>query len=276
MPPEKCVSPPYGPHICVPPSLSYFRLRFLIFSTYCIHKRIKYASSWPLLVQFGECDNVACEPPLYSCERLQDSHYPSSTESLLEQPSGSQRVKYQGAGSHSNYDYVLDTERRSSPIDVSLVLPHYRAKNQPVDHRLGMYVGNDSNDAIKVKVVRAVVLIVVRLTDPSLLSYVVSELYAYPLDKVPLGGRIIFQRRRYNLAAIGFQRPHPPISNVQESQFLCGFHKQDHAECLRDAVTKAVCCYYQPYIEPRSSVHRHLYLRRRPSLTREVGTQPGA
>ncbi|KAH8102935.1 hypothetical protein BXZ70DRAFT_760510 [Cristinia sonorae] len=93
-------------------------------------------------------------PRLGQCLSNTDSHYPSSTESLLEQPSGSQRVKYQGAGSHSAYDFILDTEDRPSPIDVSLVLPHYRAKNQPVDHRLSMYVGNDSNDAIKVKVCR--------------------------------------------------------------------------------------------------------------------------
>ncbi|CAL1703467.1 unnamed protein product [Somion occarium] len=66
-----------------------------------------------------------------------DSHYPSSMESLLEPPSGSQRVKYRGAGSHSAYDFSLDTEHR--PIDVSLVLPHYRAKNQPIDHRLSIF-----------------------------------------------------------------------------------------------------------------------------------------
>ncbi|CAL1703468.1 unnamed protein product [Somion occarium] len=82
-----------------------------------------------------------------------DSHYPSSMESLLEPPSGSQRVKYRGAGSHSAYDFSLDTEHR--PIDVSLVLPHYRAKNQPIDHRLSMYVGNDSSESIKVKVCRS-------------------------------------------------------------------------------------------------------------------------
>ena len=39
-------------------------------------------------------------------------------------------------------------------IDVSLVLPHYRAHNQPFDHRLSMYAGTDSDAPIKVKVVR--------------------------------------------------------------------------------------------------------------------------
>lgn len=76
-----------------------------------------------------------------------------STDSLLlEQPCGSHRVKYQGAGAHSLYDHVLETEDQA--IDVSLVLPHYRAHNQPYDHRLSMYTGTDSNAPIKVKVVR--------------------------------------------------------------------------------------------------------------------------
>jgi len=75
-----------------------------------------------------------------------------STESLLEQPVGSHRVKYRGAGEHSAWDFTLETDHR--PIDVSLVLPHYRARNQPLDHRLSMYVGNGNADSIKVKVCR--------------------------------------------------------------------------------------------------------------------------
>lgn len=86
---------------------------------------------------------------------FQDSHYPSSMESLLEPPSGSQRVKFRGAGSDSPYDFTLDSEYK--PIDVSLVLPHYRAKNQPVDYRLDMFVGNECDESIKVKVVSKIV-----------------------------------------------------------------------------------------------------------------------
>jgi len=77
---------------------------------------------------------------------------PTSTDSLLELPNGSHRVKYRGAGSRSLHDFVLEAERR--PIDISLVLPHFRARNQPLEHRLGMYVGNDSAEPIKVKVCR--------------------------------------------------------------------------------------------------------------------------
>ncbi|KAI0637426.1 hypothetical protein C8Q77DRAFT_568061 [Trametes polyzona] len=75
-----------------------------------------------------------------------------STESLLEQPSGSHRVKYMGAGTHASHDFELETDER--PIDVSLVLPHYRAHNQPYDHRLSMYVGTESGSSVKVKVCR--------------------------------------------------------------------------------------------------------------------------
>ncbi|KAI1784044.1 hypothetical protein LXA43DRAFT_249363 [Ganoderma leucocontextum] len=79
--------------------------------------------------------------------------YPMSTDSLLlEQPSGSHRVKYQGAGERSLYDFVLETDDQA--VDVSLVLPHYRAHNQPYDHRLSMYIGTDSNAPVKVKVCR--------------------------------------------------------------------------------------------------------------------------
>ncbi len=78
--------------------------------------------------------------------------YPMSTESLLEQPTGSHRVKYMGAGEHASHDFALETDDRA--IDVSLVLPHYRAHNQPYDHRLSMYVGSESGSSMKVKVVR--------------------------------------------------------------------------------------------------------------------------
>ncbi|OJT12242.1 hypothetical protein TRAPUB_11230 [Trametes pubescens] len=75
-----------------------------------------------------------------------------STESLLEQPTGSHRVKYMGAGEHASHDFALETDDRA--IDVSLVLPHYRAHNQPYDHRLSMYVGSESGSSMKVKVCR--------------------------------------------------------------------------------------------------------------------------
>ncbi|EPS98594.1 hypothetical protein FOMPIDRAFT_1024595 [Fomitopsis schrenkii] len=74
------------------------------------------------------------------------------TECLLEQPTGSHRVRYRGAGYHSAWDFALETDHR--PVDVSLVLPHYRARNQPRDHRLSIFVGSDRAETIKVKICR--------------------------------------------------------------------------------------------------------------------------
>lgn len=79
-------------------------------------------------------------------------HSPSSTDSLLEAPSDkSIRVKYHGAGPHSPHDLSIDYG--CSPVDVALVLPHFRARNQPLNHRMSMFVGNESADDIKVKIV---------------------------------------------------------------------------------------------------------------------------
>lgn len=60
-------------------------------------------------------------------------------------------MKFRGAGSDSPHDFILDSEYK--PIDVSLLLPHYRAKSQPIDYRLDMCVGNESDESIRVKVV---------------------------------------------------------------------------------------------------------------------------
>jgi len=57
-------------------------------------------------------------------------------------------VKYQG---ESDWDFHVDGGR--SAVDMSLILPHYRARHQPVDHRMSMFVAND-NEPIKLKVVR--------------------------------------------------------------------------------------------------------------------------
>ena len=60
---------------------------------------------------------------------------------------GSHKVKYQP---DSDWDFQLVGGQL--PIDLNLLLPHYRARNQPVDHRMSMFVANDSAP-IKLKVV---------------------------------------------------------------------------------------------------------------------------
>ncbi|KAG6808496.1 hypothetical protein H0H92_003958 [Tricholoma furcatifolium] len=61
---------------------------------------------------------------------------------------GTHKVKYTP---HEEWDFVLDDS--AHPIDLALVLPHYRARNQPIDHRMGMFIGSESAP-IKVKVCR--------------------------------------------------------------------------------------------------------------------------
>ncbi|KDQ59595.1 hypothetical protein JAAARDRAFT_626254 [Jaapia argillacea MUCL 33604] len=82
----------------------------------------------------------------------------SSEKSLLDQhPSslrGSHRIRYQRS---QDWDFYLDA---SSPrvarqhVDVSLILPHYRARNQPLDHRLGMFIAGSNGGDLKVKICR--------------------------------------------------------------------------------------------------------------------------
>ncbi|KAG6868283.1 hypothetical protein C0993_005568 [Termitomyces sp. T159_Od127] len=80
------------------------------------------------------------------------SEYSFEKENLLIQPDslcrGRHKVKYQP---REEWDFLLATPHKS--IDLSLVLPHYRARNQPIDHRMGLFIANDSAP-IKVKVCR--------------------------------------------------------------------------------------------------------------------------
>ncbi|KAJ7581484.1 hypothetical protein C8J56DRAFT_1016025 [Mycena floridula] len=84
-----------------------------------------------------------------STQSLYSSECSKETGSLLHIPAtGSYRVKY---AAHSDWDFHLDLAR--GPVDLSLILPHYRARNQPVHHRLNMFVGHDSGP-VKLKVCR--------------------------------------------------------------------------------------------------------------------------
>jgi hypothetical protein len=66
---------------------------------------------------------------------------------VLAQPSNRLcKVKYHP---HEDWDFELDNKQA---IDVSLVLPHYRARNQPVNHRMSMLVDAES-EPVKLKIV---------------------------------------------------------------------------------------------------------------------------
>ena len=59
---------------------------------------------------------------------------------------GSHKVKYHGAG--EDWDMAIENEKG---VDVSLLLPQHRARTQPLDYRMTMFVSSESE--IKVKVV---------------------------------------------------------------------------------------------------------------------------
>ena len=67
----------------------------------------------------------------------------------LDRYTGTHKVTYHPL---DDWDYELDTSHQD--IDLSLVLPHYRARSQPVDHRMSMFLGSETG-TVKVTVVRA-------------------------------------------------------------------------------------------------------------------------
>ncbi|KAH9999099.1 hypothetical protein BJV77DRAFT_1064570 [Russula vinacea] len=60
---------------------------------------------------------------------------------------GTHKVHYQP---QQQWDFVADVDEH--PVDLSLVLPHYRARNQPTGHRMSMFV--HSRNEIKSMVCR--------------------------------------------------------------------------------------------------------------------------
>jgi hypothetical protein len=76
-----------------------------------------------------------------------------SHSSQNDKPTGTRKVKYTAG---SEWDFAAETTHQ--PIDLSLVLPHYRARHQPVNHRMSMFLGSDTAP-IRAKVVSACALI---------------------------------------------------------------------------------------------------------------------
>jgi len=62
--------------------------------------------------------------------------------------SGTHKVKYHA---DEEWDFLLDESHKS--VDLSLVLPHYRARHQPIEHRMNMYV-RGQGAPLKLKVCR--------------------------------------------------------------------------------------------------------------------------
>ncbi|KAF8638857.1 hypothetical protein AX17_001913 [Amanita inopinata Kibby_2008] len=64
---------------------------------------------------------------------------------------GTYKVKYHP---HDDWDFHLDVSHRQKPVDMSLVLPHYRALHQPIDHRMSLFVVSETGP-IKLKICRS-------------------------------------------------------------------------------------------------------------------------
>ncbi|KAJ3868650.1 hypothetical protein EV359DRAFT_60443 [Lentinula novae-zelandiae] len=62
---------------------------------------------------------------------------------------GPHKVTYQAK---SDWDYYVDVTQR--PINMDLILPHYRPQHQPTDHRLNMFVGTEAGP-VKLKLCRS-------------------------------------------------------------------------------------------------------------------------
>lgn len=69
------------------------------------------------------------------------------SETATAPTTGVHKIRY---NANSEWDFQLDVSR--TPVDLSLVLPHYRARNQPLQHRMSVFLGNDSAP-IKAKIV---------------------------------------------------------------------------------------------------------------------------
>ncbi|KIL68551.1 hypothetical protein M378DRAFT_8607 [Amanita muscaria Koide BX008] len=55
---------------------------------------------------------------------------------------GTCKVKYRP---EDDWDFYLDMSHMQKPIDMSLILPHYRARHQPVNHLMSMFVASETS-----------------------------------------------------------------------------------------------------------------------------------
>ncbi|KAI6036916.1 hypothetical protein BKA83DRAFT_4169449 [Pisolithus microcarpus] len=68
---------------------------------------------------------------------------------LRHEPQGTHKIHYKES---CDWDFVLETPRS---IDISLAIPHYRARHQPIDQRLRLFVAGECSP-IKLKICRPV------------------------------------------------------------------------------------------------------------------------
>lgn len=155
-------------------------------------------------------------PPAMS---LKDNsiHSASSNENFFQVPTcGSHKVKY---NPESDWDFCLDVA--DEQVDLSLVLPHYRARTQPVNHRMNMFIGGE-HAPVKAKVVCPFV------------PYPSSVLTAIAVPNLTsrqiLPGRPGQNLRHHTVDSLRFQRSHP--THLVAGDLFCGLHQPDLAQCV--------------------------------------------
>lgn len=128
---------------------------------------------------------------------------------------GTRKVKYTPS---AEWDLAVETRQRS--IDLTLVLPHYRARNQPIDHRMAMLLASDAAP-IKAKIVSSAH----HIPDPPT-DHRITVSPNITNEFLPRG-----PRRRigcHPLAPVRLQRTHSPF---RQSCFLPRLLQSHHAEC---------------------------------------------
>lgn len=119
---------------------------------------------------------------------------------------GTHKIHYQP---QQQWDFTTDAD--DHPVDLSLVLPHYRARSQPTGHQMSMYV--HSSGEIKSTIVSAINQAKGVITDFSSVPSVLSH------TLLPVR-RFFGYRTRYALPSIGFLWKNQPLF-VVECLSLC-------------------------------------------------------
>jgi hypothetical protein len=114
---------------------------------------------------------------------------------------GTHKIHYQP---QQQWDFTTDAD--DHPVDLSLVLPHYRARSQPTGHQMSMYV--HSSGEIK----STIVSVVNQAEGVTADSYSVPSVVSHTLLPVH---RFFGYRTRNALPSIGFLRKNQPLFVVK-------------------------------------------------------------
>lgn len=146
-----------GLHSCRWLPLLFAFFRFLICSLCCDRMSCEelFVSAWPCMF-FGFGGLSQWQSQAYEKSTSLVGFISAKRSTILHKwfqlppspTSGTHKVKY-----HAREDRDFQLHVDHLPIDLTLIIPHYRAHNQPVDHKLSMDIRTQSAST-KLKVVR--------------------------------------------------------------------------------------------------------------------------